>query len=146
MTYAEKLKDPRWQKKRTDILQRDNFTCQLCEDIKTTLAVHHKKYYKEPWDAKDEDLITYCEHCHAAVEYSKKQNNIIPIKVVKVKTVALGIRIALVYGSRDYNSRMVDIFYFLENKLNFIVTFSDSFIFDLTQTLFPKHINYSENG
>ncbi len=26
--YASKLKDPRWQKKRLEILQRDDFACQ----------------------------------------------------------------------------------------------------------------------
>jgi len=28
LTYSEKLKDPRWQKKRLEILSRDNFTCE----------------------------------------------------------------------------------------------------------------------
>lgn len=64
MTYAEKLKDPRWQKKRLKILERDEWTCQLCGDDKTTLNVHHKKYTGEPYEAKDDDLITFCERCH----------------------------------------------------------------------------------
>lgn len=29
MTYAEKLKDPRWQKKRLRILERDAFACHM---------------------------------------------------------------------------------------------------------------------
>ena len=32
MGYSEKLKDPRWQKKRLEILERDNFRCQYCGD------------------------------------------------------------------------------------------------------------------
>ena len=44
MTYKEKLLDPRWQKKRLEILNRDNFTCQCCGDDKKTLNIHHKYY------------------------------------------------------------------------------------------------------
>lgn len=66
MTYAEKLKDPRWQKKRLEILQRDEFACQLCFDTTNTLHVHHKIYHKSrnPWDYPAEALITLCEDCH----------------------------------------------------------------------------------
>lgn len=72
-TYAEKLLDPRWQQKRLRILERDKWTCQLCQDKDTTLHIHHHFYLKdyEPWDYKDEDLITYCSHCHALVEFAK---------------------------------------------------------------------------
>lgn len=64
MTYSEKLKDPRWQKKRLEILQRDDWTCQNCGDVKTTLNVHHISYYGNPWDQKDDLLITLCKECH----------------------------------------------------------------------------------
>lgn len=65
-TYSEKLKDPRWQKKRLEILQRDEFMCQHCYDKNNTLHVHHKCYNagKEPWDIESEKLITLCEDCH----------------------------------------------------------------------------------
>jgi hypothetical protein len=67
--YAEKLKNPLWQKKRLEILSRDNFTCQLCKDPKTTLHVHHKKYIKgnQPWDYPDSNFQALCAHCHAMV-------------------------------------------------------------------------------
>lgn len=66
MTYAEKLKDPRWQKKRLEILQRDGFACRVCFDTTTTLHVHHKFYKRgaNPWDYPDESLITLCAECH----------------------------------------------------------------------------------
>lgn len=64
MTYADKLRDPRWQKKRLKILERDDWTCQWCGDSKKTLHIHHTKYLKEPWDVEDEFLITVCETCH----------------------------------------------------------------------------------
>ena len=64
--YSDKLKDPRWQKKRLEILQRDSFACQKCYDDESTLNVHHKLYLPniDPWDYPDELLITLCENCH----------------------------------------------------------------------------------
>ena len=67
MEYSEKLKDPRWQKKRLEILERDDWRCQKCLDGNTTLHVHHRKYLpnSDPWDYPDHLLITLCENCHA---------------------------------------------------------------------------------
>jgi hypothetical protein len=64
--YAEKLKNPRWQKKRLKILERDGWACQKCFDNESTLVVHHRLYLTrtEPWDYPDELLITLCEDCH----------------------------------------------------------------------------------
>lgn len=65
-TYSEKLKDPRWQKKRLEILERDNWECKSCSDTENTLHVHHKFYEnkKEPWEYDNECLITLCADCH----------------------------------------------------------------------------------
>lgn len=65
-TYSEQLKDPRWQKKRLEILQRDEFTCQSCGDTEATLHVHHLAYFndKECWDIENEFLVTLCYDCH----------------------------------------------------------------------------------
>jgi len=65
--YGQMLKDPIWQKKRLEILSRDNWQCQVCQDTQTTLNVHHKEYAEsgQPWDATEEQLITLCEVCHA---------------------------------------------------------------------------------
>ena len=64
--YHEKLKDPRWQKKRLEIMERDNFTCQRCLDIESSLQVHHRHYEwdEDPWDYDDRYLVTLCEKCH----------------------------------------------------------------------------------
>jgi hypothetical protein len=64
--YSEKLLDPRWQKKRLEVFQRDGFACQYCFDTESTLAVHHLYYEKgkEPWDYPLEALITLCSDCH----------------------------------------------------------------------------------
>jgi len=65
-TYSDKLKSPKWQKKRLEILQRDKFTCFNCGDKERTLHVHHESYIngKEPWDYPDEYLTTICDICH----------------------------------------------------------------------------------
>jgi uncharacterized protein YdaU (DUF1376 family) len=64
--YGELLKDPRWQKKRLQILERDEFMCQKCHATSSTLHVHHKVYFlnKNPWDYPDDLLLTLCEACH----------------------------------------------------------------------------------
>ena len=68
MTYQEKLKDPRWQKKRLEILQRDGFACTYCGDTRSTLHVHHVDYVGEnPWDAPEDCLISLCEDCHSVL-------------------------------------------------------------------------------
>ena len=66
--YSDKLKDPRWQKKRLEVFERDNFTCQSCERTDITLSVHHRYYaYCEPWEYPNEALQTLCEVCHNTV-------------------------------------------------------------------------------
>lgn len=69
-TYSEKLKDPRWQKKRLEILNRDGFKCVYCEDEKSTLHVHHRLYLKgcSPWEYDNRLLETVCQACHQEEE------------------------------------------------------------------------------
>lgn len=66
-TYAQKLRDPRWQIKRLSIMKRDRFTCQICKDKETELQVHHEKYHGDPWEADNSSLTTLCCHCHSVV-------------------------------------------------------------------------------
>lgn len=66
--YGELLKDPRWQRKRLEIMERDNFTCQRCGVMHVTLNVHHMWYSKIPWDVPNSLLITLCEGCHKIEE------------------------------------------------------------------------------
>lgn len=75
MTYAEKLKDPRWQKKRLEIMQRDDFTCRDCGDTTKTLNVDHRFYRKgyDPWEYDDADLWTLCEDCHSLISKLRQQ-------------------------------------------------------------------------
>ena len=64
--YLEKLKDPRWQKKRLEIFERDGWACASCDDKNNTLVCHHRYYLpgKEPWDYPEDALVTLCEDCH----------------------------------------------------------------------------------
>lgn len=66
MTYAEKLKDPRWQKKRLEILDDRGWACEWCCDKEKTLHVHHVLYLKNlnPWEYDNKYLRVLCETCH----------------------------------------------------------------------------------
>jgi hypothetical protein len=74
MTYREKLRDPRWQKLRLEVMSRDGWRCKSAactarQEDRVMLVVHHKRYVagREPWDYPANDLITLCEKCHDAV-------------------------------------------------------------------------------
>lgn len=64
-TYAQKLLDPRWQRLRAQVLQRDGFTCRDCKCSDRTLHVHHCLYRKgDPWNTEPRFLVTVCDACH----------------------------------------------------------------------------------
>jgi hypothetical protein len=65
-SYSELLRDPRWQKKRLEVLSRDNFTCQHCDETTKTLHVHHCYYERgrKPWEYDAPSLVTLCCDCH----------------------------------------------------------------------------------
>lgn len=62
--YVHSLCDPRWQRRRLEVLERDGFACFACGDQDSPLVVHHKRYCGKPWEAGDDDLQTLCETCH----------------------------------------------------------------------------------
>lgn len=86
-TYVDLLKDPRWQKKRLEIMQRDNFTCQHCGCQDKELQIHHLIYHKDykPWEYDSEELITLCNRCH---EVETEYNNILYSNFCYLKTIA----------------------------------------------------------
>ena len=67
--YSDLLKDPRWQKKRLQILKRDKFKCKCCGAEDKTLHVHHKEYQygKAPWEYPNKNFLTLCEDCHIII-------------------------------------------------------------------------------
>jgi len=111
MTYKEKLLDPRWQKKRLQILDRDNFTCQCCADNTRTLNVHHKSYFNNPWDVDNAELITYCSDCHLLIELIKKVRDFDKIKKI-IKKNLFAATLYAVYIDKD----TIDL-YILENGI-----------------------------
>ncbi len=74
--YFKNFKNPRWQKKRLEILERDEWKCSVCDDKESTLVVHHFWYgnikddtsgklrRRLPWEYDNKDLTTLCEECH----------------------------------------------------------------------------------
>jgi hypothetical protein len=65
-SYFEKLRDPRWQKMRLEVMQTNEFCCEICGDSTSTLNVHHKAYFKDrdPWEYLPQQLSCLCENCH----------------------------------------------------------------------------------
>ena len=74
-SYAELLKDPRWQKIRLEVFQRADWQCQQCSDKTTELHVHHTFYDgREPWEYPENSLKCLCKTCHNS-EHNKKLSN-----------------------------------------------------------------------
>lgn len=65
-SYSEKLQDPRWQRKRLEIMDRDGYKCRECQSTEKTQTVRHAYYKKgcEPWEYPNESLQTVCMDCH----------------------------------------------------------------------------------
>jgi hypothetical protein len=76
MTYSKKLQNPLWQKKRLEILQRDEFQCIHCGCNDKELHVHHRWYQfgKDIWDYPDSCFETLCFECHEYVEMCIKDS------------------------------------------------------------------------
>lgn len=69
LAYAELLKDPRWQRRRLEVLNAAKFACHSCRSTTETLHVHHLYYVRarKPWEYDDDALVCLCESCHALV-------------------------------------------------------------------------------
>ncbi len=72
MNYKQQLRHPKWLRKRNEIMDRDNYQCQLCKSREKHLHVHHLYYEpnKKSWDYDSESLVTLCEDCHKYVHSS----------------------------------------------------------------------------
>lgn len=67
-TYAELLRDPRWQKRRLEVLEAAGWMCSNCFDTETELHVHHLRYKwsRAPWEYGNDELKCLCKTCHSA--------------------------------------------------------------------------------
>ena len=64
--YSDRLLDPRWQRKRLEILQRSDFQCEECGESTQTLHIHHRYYIsgRMPWEYPDFCYQSLCSECH----------------------------------------------------------------------------------
>lgn len=72
-------KNPRWKRKRKNILKRDNYMCQECKRYgrrTEATTVHHKKHTDEfPELAyEDDNLVSLCEACHNKMHPEKAKH------------------------------------------------------------------------
>lgn len=119
MNYLEKLKSPKWQKKRLEILQRDEFKCCYCNDTETELQIHHLKYTQEPWQAPNKDLITLCKHCHSLVSKYKS----LDVIFIEKNCYDSHDIISLVVKSRENNKEHIVVYDMYKDDIKFIVEF-----------------------
>ena len=66
MDFFDQYKHPNWQKKRLEVLEDAEFTCERCFDAESQLHVHHKRYIKgrKIWEYETSELEALCSACH----------------------------------------------------------------------------------
>ena len=74
--YSLLLNNPLWQRKRLEIMQRDNFSCCICGSNTNTLNVHHRYYESDkfPWEYPDDCFLTVCVNCHQEFHDKKTED------------------------------------------------------------------------
>jgi hypothetical protein len=135
MKYHEQIKHPLWQKKRLEVLEANNFTCQECGGTETTLNVHHPFYKRGAmiWDYEINELKCLCEPCHKEeheLDEKLKQSCVLLTKRDKWKTLGYveskvmqmeldenNIDGKLVYKNPDHTEGVSDSFYNLDNDI-----------------------------
>jgi hypothetical protein len=115
-SYLEKLKDPRWQKKRLAVLDKAGWKCSLCGDMEKTLHVHHWGYKKglEPWEYNTNDLACLCEDCHENESFIDKKldETLYEFKTTGLlsgndKTYLIGVIQAIMSGYTPYHDEVI---------------------------------------
>jgi len=61
-----RLSEAAYERLRQLVLRRDGWRCQLCGTM-FSLEVHHKEFRSRLGHDCEENLITLCNSCHAAV-------------------------------------------------------------------------------
>lgn len=122
-SYSEKLKDPRWQKKRLEIFDRDKWTCRYCGETERTLHIHHTKYVGEPWEAPNDTLETVCEACHLLIEGAKKW----VLSILFIRKIYGGDDALYCAGVGDNSKQMLMIFKFRDHDI------AESFMFNTNE-------------
>ena len=61
--------EPRtYEELRRQVLHRDGWRCQSC-GARSNLEVHHQEFRSHSGDDSEQNLITFCSACHAAVHH-----------------------------------------------------------------------------
>lgn len=96
-TYRELLLDPRWQRKRLEVLESAGWQCEICSDEESTLHVHHLRYVKgrKPWEYERGEPKALCAECHKGFHATK---DLLEDLLVKVEPYRLEEIVALVGG------------------------------------------------
>ncbi len=107
--YAAKFKDPRWQKVRLEVLNRDKWTCQKCKATDKTLHVHHKFYIfgKDPWDYHLHALVTLCEECHEEEESFRHDAPLLFVQILSSKGLLNSDMADIALALRDLEGREI---------------------------------------
>ena len=78
MTYRKQLSDPRWQRRRLEVMARAGFKCESCGEVPEgeSLHVHHRRYMKGclAWEYSDEELCCLCNGCHLQMDRIQKEH------------------------------------------------------------------------
>lgn len=108
--YSELLKDPRWQKKRLEILSLDGWQCRQCNNKKETLHVHHMYYEKGkmPWEYDNSALVTYCWECHEDAKYVRWQRAFQDLNLTEFDLLEIALQIKF---RKDKNDELMQEFY-----------------------------------
>lgn len=134
-SYADKLKHPKWQKKRLDIMNRDNFACCECGDKDTMLNVHHFIYKngREPWDYDDTNFSTLCEVCHKTYHDIVNDLKLAGFEVVRLFSMMSPIGNIRIWIALYHNGSIVDSTIYLRDpitkKLQPYASLTETFIF-----------------
>jgi len=73
--FFENYRDPRWQKKRLEVMERDGFGCVNCGERGRELHVNHKFYRDQlkPWEYENCELETLCDNCHKRATAAQRE-------------------------------------------------------------------------
>lgn len=72
---------------RQRVLERDNYTCQICDVKNTKLEMHHiapVKYYDE-YNTYNYNLMILCEKCHKRFSHKKWLNDELLLSKYNIK-------------------------------------------------------------
>lgn len=71
LSYYEQLNHPLWARKKTEILERDGYSCTVCKSEFHKVEVHHLCYFPDLliWEYDNELMVTVCKKHHTELTY-----------------------------------------------------------------------------